>query len=269
MVTKLLDYGKPCDTPAIADTPALKVQGVSFTYPQIEDGVLKNVDLVVHPGENIALVGPNGAGKSTLIKLVAGLEKIQSGSIEVYGNQANACKHRITLVPQRTMVDWKFPVSVREVVMMGRYAHLGWGKRPIQEDHDRVGEALKRLEITSLADRQVGDLSGGQQQRVMLARALAHNADLLLMDEPLNHVDIATQELIFHILEDLCEQGKAAITSTHDLGLLPVHFCRAVFLDKTIIADGAVEDVLTPENIARAYGFEFHKQKDLTKWLNG
>jgi ABC-type Mn2+/Zn2+ transport system ATPase subunit len=269
MVTKLLDYGKPCDTPAIADTPALNVEGVSFSYPQLDHPVLENVNLVVHPGENIALVGPNGAGKSTLIKLVSGLEKLQSGEITVYGNIANACKHRITLVPQRSEVDWSFPVSVREVVMMGRYAHLGWAKRPKQEDHDRVEEALKRLEIDCLADRQVGSLSGGQQQRVMLARAIAHNADLLLMDEPLNHVDIATQELIFHLLEELCESGKAAITSTHDLGILPIHFCRAVFLDRTVIADGAVEDVLTAENIARAYGFEFHKEKDLSQWLNG
>lgn len=269
MVTKLLEYGKPCNTPAIADTPALNVQDLTFTYPHLEHPVLENVDLVIHPGENVALVGPNGAGKSTLIKLVAGLEKVHTGNIEVYGNLATACKHRITLVPQRTEVDWKFPVAVREVVMMGRYAHLGWGKRPRQEDHDRVEYALQRLEIDSLANRQVGDLSGGQQQRVMLARAVAHDADLLLMDEPLNHVDIATQELIFHLLEELCDQGKAAIISTHDLGILPVHFCRAVFLDRHVIADGAVDEVLTAENIARAYGFEFHKQKDLTQWLNG
>ncbi|MBN2043576.1 MAG: metal ABC transporter ATP-binding protein [Anaerolineales bacterium] len=269
MVTKLLDYGKPCDTPAIADTPALLVTGVNFSYPQLNHRVLENINLVIHPGENIALVGPNGAGKSTLIKLVAGLEKIQAGTIEVYGNPATACKHRISLVPQRSQVDWSFPVSVREVVMMGRYAHLGWVKRPRQEDHDRVEAALKRLEIDCLAERQVGDLSGGQQQRVMLARAIAHDADLLLLDEPLNHVDIATQELIFHLLEELCEQGKAAITSTHDLGILPVHFCRAVFIDRQVIADGAVDEVLTAENIARAYGFEFHKQKDLSQWLNG
>lgn len=269
MANKIFDYGKPCTTPAIAGTPSLLVENVTFSYPNMMQPVLEAVSLTIQPSERVALVGPNGAGKSTLIKLVAGLEKIQSGSIKVYGNPASACKHRITLVPQRTEVDWKFPVSVREVVMMGRYAHLGWGKRPSAEDHAAVGQALARLEIDALAERQVGELSGGQQQRVMLARALAHDADLFLLDEPLNHVDIATQELIFHLLEELCDQGRTAIISTHDLGLLPQHFCRAVFLDRQVIADGDVEDVLTAENIARAYGFEFHGGEDMSKWLNG
>lgn len=269
MVQQIFDYGKPCDTPAIADTPSLLVEGVSFHYPHLPEPVLEEVSLTIHPGERVALVGPNGAGKSTLIKLVAGLEKLQSGSISVYGHPATACKHRISLVPQRTEVDWRFPVSVREVVMMGRYASLGWGKRPKPADHANVQAAMERLEIADLASRQVGDLSGGQQQRVMLARALAHNADLILLDEPLNHVDFATQELIFHLLEDLCDEGRTAIISTHDLGILPVHFCRAIFLDRQVIADGDVGDVLTAENIARAYGFEFHGKEGVSKWLNG
>jgi ABC-type Mn2+/Zn2+ transport system ATPase subunit len=145
------------------------------------------------------------------------------------------------------------------VVMMGRYVHLGWFKHPRTADRDAVARALDAMEITGLADSQVGELSGGQQQRVMLARTLAHDADLLLLDEPLNHVDVATQELIFHVLEDLCAQGKTAIISTHDLGILKVHFHRALFLDKRVIADGPVT----------AYGFEFHGEEDLTRWLNG
>jgi ABC-type Mn2+/Zn2+ transport system ATPase subunit len=123
---------------------------------------------------------------------------------------------------------------------------------------DRVQAALETMEIAGLAERQVGELSGGQQQRVMLARTLAHDADLMLMDEPLNHVDISTQELIFHTLETLTAAGKAAIVSTHDLGILTMHFSRALFIDRRVIADGPVKEVLTPETIARAYGFEFH-----------
>jgi ABC-type Mn2+/Zn2+ transport system ATPase subunit len=143
--------------------------------------------------------------------------------------------------------------------MMGRYVHLGWLRRPRKEDRERVDEALSTMGIESLADRQVGELSGGQQQRVMLARTLAHDADLLLLDEPLNHVDISTQELIFHTLERLTAEGKAVMVSTHDLGVLTVHFTRAVFIDRKVIADGRVKDVMTPETIAEAYGFEFHK----------
>lgn len=269
MVSNALAYGKACDTPAIADTPALQVENVSFHYPNTPRPALEKVSLTIQPGERVALVGPNGAGKSTLIKLAVGLEKVQTGTISVYGNPAQSCKHRVALVPQRTTVDWRFPVTVREVVMMGRYVHLGWAKRPRKEDHQAVDRCMEMMEIADLARRQVGELSGGQQQRVMLARTLAHDADLLLLDEPLNHVDVATQELIFHVLENLCATGKTVIVSTHDLGILPVHFSRALFLDRQIIADGPVEEVLTAQTIARAYGFEFHGEEAVTQWLNG
>ena len=188
-----------------------------------------------------------------------GLEQHREGRISVYGHPAHECLHRVSIVPQRSTVDWRFPVTVRQVVTMGRYVHLGWFKRPTSEDRDRVQAAMETMEIAHLADRQVGELSGGQQQRVMLARTLAHDADLMLMDEPLNHVDFSTQELIFHTLERQTAAGKAAVVSTHDLGILTVHFSRAVFLDRRVIADGPIEEVLTPETIAHAYGFEFHQ----------
>jgi ABC-type Mn2+/Zn2+ transport system ATPase subunit len=190
-------YGGSCHIPAVPNTAALDVRNVSFAYHGMDTNVLDRVDLTVHPGERVALVGPNGAGKSTLLKLVLGLEQHEHGTIAVYGNPAHKCLHRVAIVPQRTTVDWRFPVTVRHVVTMGRYVHLGWFKRPSSEDHDRVNDALKLMEIEHLADRQIGELSGGQQQRVMLARTLAHDADLMLMDEPLNHVDFSTQELIF------------------------------------------------------------------------
>lgn len=262
-----LRYGGKCVLPAISDEPALEIDRVGFQYPNSDRPALEEVSLSIQPGERVAMVGPNGAGKSTLLKLILGLEPLQSGVIRVYGNQAHACLHRVAVVPQRSTVDWRFPVTVRQVVMMGRYVHLGWFKRPRPEDHEAVEKALFMMEISDLADRQVGELSGGQQQRVMLARTLAHDADLLLLDEPLNHVDLSTQELIFHTLERLCSEGKTAIVSTHDLGILTVHFNRAVFLDRTVIADGPVREVLTAETIAHAYGFEFHE--DYTPWSNG
>ncbi|MFP4331127.1 MAG: metal ABC transporter ATP-binding protein [Spirochaetaceae bacterium] len=254
-----LNYGGNCDIPAVPNTPALTLTDLRFRYPGSEGDVLEGVSLTVHPGERVALVGPNGAGKSTLLHLILGMETGQRGEIEVYGNPAHTCRHRVAIVPQRSTVDWRFPVTVRQVVLMGRYVHLGWFRRPRREDHDRVDDALSQMGIASLADRQVGELSGGQQQRVMLARTLAHDADLLLLDEPLNHVDISTQELIFHTLERLTAKGKAVMVSTHDLGVLTVHFSRAVFLDRKIIADGDVKDVMNPETVAKAYGFEFHK----------
>jgi len=255
-----LSYGGSCHIPAIAGTPALRTEGLVFRYPTSTEPVLDGVDLVVNPGERIALVGPNGAGKSTLLKLILGLEEHTTGTMEVYGNPAHECRHRVAIVPQRSTVDWRFPVTVRQVVLMGRYVHLGWFKRPTSDDHQAAAEAMEAMQVTDLADRQIGELSGGQQQRVMLARTLAHNADLLLLDEPLNHVDISTQELIFHTLERLTARGKAVIVSTHDLGVLTVHFSRAVFLDHRIIADGPVNEVLTPQTIAHAYGFEFHEE---------
>ena len=262
-------YGGTCHVPAVPETPALEISNLDFTYPGAGEPALQDLTLTVQPGERVALVGPNGAGKSTLIKLVVGLEPATKGRIRIYGNPATACHHRVALVPQRTTVDWRFPVTVEQVVMMGRFVHLGWFRYPSSEDRDAVQHAMETMKISHLAERQVGELSGGQQQRVMLARTLAHNADLLLLDEPLNHVDVATQELIYHVLEKLSKDGRSVIVSTHDLGMLTVHFSRAIFLDKRVIADGPVDQVITPERIAHAYGFEFHGGEDLTRWLNG
>ena len=264
-----LRYGGRCTMPREAEVPALDIRNISFRYPGTSVDALKTVSISLMPGERVALVGPNGSGKSTLLKLIIGLEPLQAGSISVYGHKATSCRHRVAIVPQRTSVDWGFPIDVRQVVLMGRYVHLGWLKRPKSDDLEAVEKAMEMMDIIHLADKQIGELSGGQQQRVMIARTLAHDADLLLLDEPLNHVDITTQELIFHTIEKLSKEGKTAIVSTHDLGLLPVHFSRALFLDSEIIADGTVSEVLTAENIARAYGFEFHGKPEEHQWLNG
>jgi ABC-type Mn2+/Zn2+ transport system ATPase subunit len=264
-----LRYGGRCTIPAEPNEPALRIDDVWFRYRGSDVDALAGVAVAVEPGERVALVGPNGSGKSTLLKLIIGLESLQRGAISVYGHPATECRHRVSIVPQRSTVDWRFPVTVRQVVTMGRYVHLGWLRRPGRRDEELVDDALERMRIPDLADRQVGELSGGQQQRVMLARTLAHDADLLLLDEPLNHVDLTTQELIFHTIEDLTSRGKTAIVSTHDLGLLDVHFSRALFLDHRIIADGPVSEVLSAETIAKAYGFTFHGSEEDQRWSTG
>ena len=267
---KAVSYGKSCNSPIADKDVALSVSGLSYRYPGTSQDAIENVSFTIKSGERVALMGPNGAGKSTLIKLASGLFEMQKGILLVHGNPAGSCRHRVAYVPQRTEVDWRFPVTVSDVVMMGRYVHLGWFKKLREADRKAGREAMEMLKIADLADTHIGELSGGQQQRVMLARALAHDADVLLLDEPLNHVDVATQELMFHVLEDLCaNRGKTAIVSTHDLGILTVHFSRAVFLDRRFIAEGPVKEILTPEVISQAYGFEFHGGEDLSLWLNG
>ncbi|MBN1427994.1 MAG: metal ABC transporter ATP-binding protein [Anaerolineae bacterium] len=262
-ITNTFTYGRVCTVPTVPGEPALEIKELTFTYPGADGTALDGVSLMVMPGEKVALVGPNGAGKSTLIKLIAGLSRPPSGSIVVYGNMAGACHHRVAYVPQRGDVDWRFPVTAREVVMMGRYAHLGWLRWPSHVDHEAVERALATMNVADLADKQIGELSGGQQQRVMLARALAQEADLLLLDEPLNNLDVPTQELIFGVLDDQAAQGRTLIVSTHDLGVLPLHFTRAVFLDGHVVVDGPVNEVLTARTLLRAYGVRLHPHEGI------
>jgi len=257
-------YGGSCDLTIENVRTVLSFKGVSHCYEQSGEETLSDIWLNISSGERVALVGPNGAGKSTLFKLILGLEKLERGEIRVFGHPVARCLHRVAVVPQSSTVDWHFPISVREVVMMGRYVHLGWFRSPGAVDREAVESAMESMGICDLADRRVGELSGGERQRVMLARTLAHDADLMLLDEPLNHVDLHTQEMIFHTLEALSAKDKTVIVSTHDLGVLVVHFTRALFLDRKIIADGPPKEVLTPQTIARAYGFEFHK--DYQPW---
>jgi manganese/zinc/iron transport system ATP- binding protein len=178
----------------------------------------------------VALVGPNGAGKSTLLKTAAGLVPLRAGTVQRFGQPLGACHHRVAYLPQRSAADWRFPLSVRRLVMSGRYVHLGWLRRPGPQDHAIVQVALARLGLTALAERQVGQLSGGQQQRVLLARALAQEADLLLLDEPLNAVDAETRAVVEAVLADLRLRGKSVVVATHDLGRLEAAFDGALYL---------------------------------------
>lgn len=214
----------------VADAPALQLRGVSVEYPGTRRKALRNIDLCVPVGAQVALVGPNGAGKSTLLKAVAGLLPVREGTIAIYGNPVGACHHRVAYLPQRGEIDWRFPVSLRRLVLTGRYVHLGWFRRPTKADEAIAETMIAELGLSDLADRQIGQLSGGQQQRALLARALAQQADLLLLDEPLNAVDADTRAIISEVLKRLQSQGKTVVAATHDLGRLEADFDGAMYL---------------------------------------
>src|SRR4029453_13823444 len=213
---------------AVPDAPALDAEGVSAEYEGTP--ALGGISLRVPVGTCVALVGPNGAGKSSLLKAAAGLLPLRAGSIRIYGQPVGACHHRVAYLPQRSEVDWHFPLSVRGLVLAGRYPHLGWLRRPGASDREIADRMIERLGLETVADRQIGQLSGGQQQRALLARALAQDADLLLLDEPLNAVDVETRGAVSALLAELRGRGKTAIVATHDIGGQEGTFDSALFL---------------------------------------
>lgn len=219
-------------TPPVADAPALELRNVSVMQPGGTALALRDVSLSVPVGARVALVGPNGAGKSTVLKAVAGLLPVREGEILVYGRPVGACHHRVAYLPQRGEIDWRFPVSVKRLVMTGRYVHFGWLRGPRDADRAVVNRVIRQLGLQDLADRQIGELSGGQQQRALLARALAQDADLILLDEPLNAVDNTTRAMVAQVLVDLHARGKTFVTATHDLGRLETDFDDALYLSE-------------------------------------
>ncbi len=237
----------------VLDTPLLAVTAVSVAYATAgKIFALQDITFHAAAGEQIAIVGPNGAGKSTLFKLLAGLLKPDVGQVELFGSEPD--KHIcIAYVTQSNQIDWSFPVSVADVVMMGRTKQIGLFRRPQKRDRECVAEALQRVGAAHLASNQVGALSGGQRQRVFIARALAQEANLLLFDEPLTGLDAPSQEAIFAILTNLKRDGMTVILATHDLHLAGERFDRVMLLNKKIIAMGTGTAVLTPENLLRAY----------------
>jgi manganese/zinc/iron transport system ATP- binding protein len=226
----MLAYGGRQNVNSVANAPALDARGVSVRYTGSDELALRDVSLCVPAGARVALVGPNGAGKSTLLKAAAGLLPVAAGALTIYGNLVGACHHRVAYLAQRGEMDWRFPITLRKLVLTGRYVHLGWLKRPTQDDWRYADEAIARMGLTDLAERQIGELSGGQQQRALLARALAQDADLLLLDEPLNAVDAATRHVIADTLADLGRKGKTVIIATHDLDRLEAEFDDALYL---------------------------------------
>jgi ABC-type Mn2+/Zn2+ transport system ATPase subunit len=219
--------------------------------------VLYDVSFEVDVGQQIAVVGPNGAGKSTLFKVIAGTLEADEGRIEIFGHDPgqHIC---IAYVPQRSQIDWAFPVTVEDVVMMGRVGQIGLFRRPGQRDRQVVHSSLQRVQAAQLARRQIGELSGGQQQRVFIARALAQQAELLLLDEPFTGLDAPSREALFEILEGLHADGVTLMVATHDLNLAAEQFDRVMLLNRTMVAFGAAEAVLTTRNLQRAYGGHIH-----------
>ena len=236
--------------------PTLQLDDVCAAY---EDGVpaLDHISLEVAAGEQVAIVGPNGAGKSTLLNVIAGTLRPQSGTVSIFGHApgGHIC---IAYVPQRSQIDWSFPVTVADVVMMGRAGQIGLLRRPRRRDWDVVHDSLARVDALDLSQTQIGALSGGQQQRVFIARALAQEAELLLLDEPLNGLDMPSQEQVFSILDRLRPIGVTVLVSTHDLNLAAARFDRLALLNRRLIAYGRGAAVLQPENLLLAYGGHVH-----------
>jgi manganese/iron transport system ATP-binding protein len=231
--------------------PLLDVQHASVRY----NGriALEDVTFQLHESERAAVVGPNGAGKSTLFKVIAGVLPPTSGEVRISGSGPG--KHVcIAYIPQRSQVDWTFPVNVADVVMMGRSAKLGLLNWPHKKDWEYVHHALETVELSNLASRQISQLSGGQQQRMFIARALAQEAELMLMDEPLTGLDTPAQEGLLDLLDTLRDQRVTVMVATHDLEQASRHFDRILLLNHRIVAFGHPEDVLQTENLISAYG---------------
>ena len=231
---------------------AIEVSDLTVAYN--EKPVLWDIDLAVPPGVLMAIVGPNGAGKTTTIKAILGLVPTAAGQVRVYGVPYAEARRRVAYVPQRGSVDWDFPTTVVDVVMMGLYGSLGWFRRPRKADRQRALDALDSVGMVDYARRQIRQLSGGQQQRVFLARALVQAADVYLMDEPFQGVDAMTERTIIEVLKRLREDGKTVVVVHHDLQTVPDYFDWVTLLNVRRIASGPVSEVFTEENLRLAYG---------------
>lgn len=236
-----------------AETPApIEVHDLTVSYHH--KPVLWDVDFSLPEGQTIAIVGPNGAGKSTLLKAIMGFLKPASGWVRFFGEPLARKRAIVAYVPQRSEVDWDFPISVRDTVLMGRYGRLAPLRRPSQEDRRIADEALAMVNMQEFAQRQIAQLSGGQQQRVFIARALAQQASLYLMDEPFAGVDVATEKAIVSLFERLKAEGKTVVVVHHDLSTVPEYFDHVVLLNMRLVAAGPVAETFTPDNLQQTYG---------------
>lgn len=235
-------------------TPGLQLRGLAAGYG---DGlVLAGVDLDLPRNSLTAVIGPNGSGKSTLLRAILSLTPVVAGSVMVRGTAVGGERQGIAYVPQRETVDWSFPINARDVVMMGRYPRLGVLRRPGPQDRQRVADALERMGIADLAERQIGALSGGQQQRVFLARALVQDASVLLLDEPMTGVDQATQGAIDELLHELRDGGATIVLTTHDLEWAADRSDLLAFVNRRIVAFGPPSETFTPPILHATFGGE-------------
>ena len=236
----------------VADAVAVRLAGVSAGYG--DRVALADVTLSIPTGSLLAVIGPNGAGKSTLLKAIAGLLQPFSGTIEVLGGPPGREARRIAYVPQAEVVDWAFPVTVGDVVMMGRVPLIGIGRSAAQLDRAAVAAALETVGMADAVERQIGALSGGQRRRVFLARAIAAQPDLYLLDEPVTGVDATTQEDLMDVLEGEARAGRTVVATTHDLACAAQRFHQAAFVNGRIVATGPAHIVMDPELLAATYG---------------
>lgn len=236
--------------------PSVAVDDVTVRYGRF--AALSGVSLTLAPGAVYGLVGMNGSGKSTLFKTIMGLVAPDSGTVAVLGSAPGRARRTsaISYVPQSEAIDWAFPISVRDVVLTGRYSAMGWTRRARSSDRAAVDEALERVELTEFRDRQIGSLSGGQRKRAFVARGLAQGASILLLDEPFAGVDKRTEATISAVLRERAAAGATVLVSTHDLQALPKLADEAVLLLRRVIAQGPPDDVITKDNLVRAFGLD-------------
>ncbi len=235
------------------EQPALQVVELSAGYPGNRHA-LRDINLLVESGARVAIIGPNGAGKSTLFKAIVGVLPITSGRISIYGQDSHSSHSNVGYVPQQSAIDWSFPASVFDVVLMGRSRHIGWFRLPGKDDRDIVRDILKHLSLDALADRQISELSGGQRRRVFIARALAQDTRIMVLDEPFSGVDQTAEQEIIETLDILTNHGITILLSTHHMENATLHFDKIVILKGQVLAYGDASAVMTPENLTRAFG---------------
>jgi manganese/iron transport system ATP-binding protein len=230
----------------------LEVEHLAVNYRGVT--AVEDVSFRSLPGQMVGVIGPNGAGKSTMVKAILGLVPISSGVVKFRDRSLKQQLNSVAYVPQRSQIDWDYPITVWNVVMMARTVHTGWFREPSKPSQEIVKEALARVGMLELRSRQIGELSGGQQQRVFLARALAQQAELLFFDEPFVGIDKKTEAIMFDIFAELKLQGKILLVVTHDLGTALTKCDQLLLLNKQVIATGSLTEVMTADNIQRAYG---------------
>lgn len=231
---------------------AIDIKHLNVSY--YDHLVLNDINLNIPKGVMCAISGPNGAGKTTLVKSILNFIPHLTGNIKINGKDLKKEIDNISYVPQKESVNWQFPTTVSDVVLMGTYRELGWFKRPGKTQKDKANQAMKQLGILDLANKEIASLSGGQQQRVFLARMLCQDADIIFLDEPLVGIDKKSEQIIMNILNQLKEEGKTIIVVHHDLSTIEKYFDYLVLVNHKIVTSGYVKDIFTPDNINQAYG---------------
>ncbi|RBW69232.1 metal ABC transporter ATP-binding protein [Bacillus taeanensis] len=234
---------------------AISIEDLHVSY--FGNEAVKGISLSVEPGNLVGIIGPNGAGKSTFLKAMLNLIPRDKGEVKIYGNTIKQVRKKIAYVPQRNAIDWDFPITVLEAVLIGTYPNLGLFKRPRKKEKEWALKCLEKVGMEEYSTRQIGELSGGQQQRVFLARALAQKAELFFLDEPFVGVDVASEETIVNILKEIRNEGKTVVVVHHDLSKANNYFDELILLNKELISYGKVDEVFKPEVMAKAYKGQF------------